>query len=581
MPMLLQAAEFHVRNSQEFSDIQKKVKAGDTVFLAPGIYTAEGEGKKVKALEWLANGSPGLPIKVIGLTKEEFLKNKENLSKVQRKFEKLQINGSHTVFSGLKIIGIRGNYNAVSIGGSHIRLTDTSFDECQSNVWLTTEKNAYEVQIDHCSFAGKDFAKIKGQIVRLFAGGSKYPAGHVLHYNQFGQKKSWKNKNGNETLQLFSAGEKNPNRLGEYTYEEDMLIVRNLFDRSCSENEVISTKCDSSFILANTFIRDKELTLRLGRNHTVEANMFLTNTNAPRSCGANNLFRNNYIQNHSAPFKLWGKSKGYTGAVQNWIINNTFSFSAPYTAKGSEEDIHMINNIVANGLNPKTEEWNRQGNLVAVREQEKDNSPVQPAFKAVWKDVFIDDKRFKSEVKENGEYKTVYLEKLSDNSPVMGKASPHEFVGGIDPYGNPIPVSGGNIGCFQKAQFDIFKPFNVGDLGPFTQKGKAPWVKIISPVEGQTINGSVSIKVEASDPEGQLAYVYLMLNNQPVSVDAKAPFEWTIDKMLLAKTNRIRAVAFDRDGNLSYHRINIMNESKSSWKRNTKLQDFPTALNQK
>ena len=574
-PLVVESAEYQVKNSAEFITIQPELKAGDSVYLAPGRYEAQGEGKKAKALEWNAKGTASQPIKVIGLSREDFVEHKNDISRHERKFEKLQINGEHTVFSGLRIIGIRGNYNAVSIDGEHIRLTDTNFDECQSNVWLTTGKDAYDIEIDHCSFAGKDFAQIKGQIVRLFAGGSKYPAGHVLHHNQFGPKKTWKSKNGNETLQLFSAGGVNPNRLGEYTYEEDMLIVRNLFDRSCSENEVISAKCDSSFILANTFIRDKELTLRLGRNHTVEANMFLTNTNAPRSCGANNLFRNNYIQNHSAPLKLWGESKGYSGARQNWIVNNTFAFAAPYTASGADKDIYLINNIIVNSINSKSEKWNRKGNLVAVREIEKDTSPLEPAFKTSWDEAFSEDKRFEYEVKKNNVYQTVFLDKLSAESPAKGKAVPHEFAGGIDPYGNLVPPDEANTGCFQEETFKLFKPLKPGDPGPFTQHGQAPIVKVISPLEGATIKGSVEVKVEASDHEGQLAYVYLMLNNQPVSVDSSPPFEWKLDKMLLAETNRIRAVAFDRDGNLSYHRINVLNQSKSSWKRNTKLQEFP------
>jgi len=84
------------------------------------------------------------------------------------------------------------------------------------------------------------------------------------------------------------------------------------------------------------------------------------------------------------------------------------------------------------------------------------------------------------------------------------------------------------------------------------------------------------VEVEASDPEGRLAYVYVMLNNQPVSVDAEPPFEWTLDKMLLNHVNRIRAVAFDRDGNLSFATAYVLNVERSTWVRNTKRQDPPT-----
>lgn len=84
------------------------------------------------------------------------------------------------------------------------------------------------------------------------------------------------------------------------------------------------------------------------------------------------------------------------------------------------------------------------------------------------------------------------------------------------------------------------------------------------------------MEVEASDPEGRLAYVYVMLNNQPVSVDAEPPFEWTLDKMLLNHVNRIRAVAFDRDGNLSFATAYVLNVERSTWVRNTKRQDPPT-----
>ena len=80
----------------------------------------------------------------------------------------------------------------------------------------------------------------------------------------------------------------------------------------------------------------------------------------------------------------------------------------------------------------------------------------------------------------------------------------------------------------------------------------------------------MNVKVDADDREGALAYVYLMLNNQPVSVDTDAPFEWVLEEMLLNQCNRIRAVAIDRDGNVALHRINVINTADSDWVRNVK-----------
>jgi len=556
-------AEHIVATDAQFAALRSSVKPGDRVVLEAGDY---GD------LEWATEGRRGSPITVTGLTRDEYTDNADKDRGKERRIRSLKIGGAHTIFSGLRFVGDAEAYGCVQVSGEHIRITDSVFDECASKVWLSTTQKAYELRVDHCRFAGKDFAKRTGQYMRLFAGESQFPAGHVVDHNQFGPKKTWRTKNGNETIQPFHAT-KNPGmRLGG---EEDILIMCNLFTRSASENEMLSAKCDSVFFLLNTLIRDKETTLRIGRNHTIEACYFLVNTDASRSCGANNLYRNNYHHYLSGTHKLWGESKGYSGAKHNWIVNNTFMFGAPYTAQGSTEDIQVVNNFFGHGYgyHETRKDWTHRGNMAARAEPEHGKADPVRIEAVTYHDrdtMVTKDQMAPTQIKDKEGYKDDFLYKLTEESPLIGSAVEHVFVGGLDPRGNPVPKTGANVGCFQRRSLDIFKPYAEGDLGPFTEKGAAPEVHILSPSDGDRINGEVKVSVEASDPEGALAYVYLMLNNQPVSVDTSPPFEWILEEMLLEQCNRIRAVAFDRDGNVAYHRINVINSAESRWLRNAK-----------
>lgn len=559
-------AEHIVATDAQFAAIQSSIKPGDQLILKPGDY---GD------LEWTVSGALGRPIIVSGITRKEYTGDADKVRSHERRIRSIKIGGAHTVFSGLRFVGDPKAYGCVQISGDHIRITDSVFDECASNVWLSTHQKAYETRVDHCRFAGKDFAKRSGQYLRLFAGESKFPAGHVLDHNQFGPKQSWRKKNGNETIQPFHATKTPGMRAGG---EEDILIMCNLFTRSASENEMLSAKCDSVFFLLNTLIRDKETTLRTGRNHTIEACYFLVNTDASRSCGSNNLYRNNYHHYLSGTHKLWGESKGYSGAKHNWIVNNTFMFGSPYTAQGNAEDIHVINNVFGQGygFHESRKDWMHQGNMASNVEPEegKANSVKIEGVSYFEKEAMVvKDRAVATQIKDNEGYKDDFLYKVAADSPLIGAGEKHVFVGGLDPRGNPVPATGANVGCFQRGEFNIFGPYAEGVLGPFTAKGDAPEVRIVAPSEGANINGKVTVKVEASDPEDALAYVYLMINNQPVSVDTSAPFEWALEEMLLEQCNRIRAVAFDRDGNVAYDRINVINSAGSRWLRNVKRRD--------
>ena len=555
--------EYTVGTDAEFIAVQKLVKPGDRVVLKAGDY-----GR----LEWNAKGESENPITVSGMTRQEYQANPDKRADSERRLASLNVGGAHTIFTGLRFVGAPEAYVCVQVSGEHIRITDSVFDGCLSKVWLSTHQTAYGLRVDHCRFAEKDFKKRSGQYMRLFAGESRFPAGHVVDHNQFGPKKTWRNKNGNETIQPFHATKEPGMRLGG---EEDMLIMCNLFTRSASENEMLSAKCDSVFFLLNTLIRDKETTLRTGRNHTIEACYFLVNTDASRSCGANNLYRNNYHHYMSGTHKLWGESKGYSGAKHNWIVNNTFMFGSPYTAQGGAEDIHVINNLFGRGygFHESRKAWVHKGNMAAIVEP-AENRPVPVQIAGVYyhrKEAMVaKDETAPTQFKDSEGYKDDLVYKVATDSPLIGAAEQHVFVGGLDPRGNPVPGKGGNVGCFQRGQYNIFGPYAEGDLGPFTAKGDAPKVRIVTPSEGATIDGKVNVKVEASDPEGALAYVYLMLNNQPVSVDTDAPFEWVLEEMLLNQCNRIRAVAIDRDGNVALHRVNVINTADSDWVRNVK-----------
>ena len=558
-------AEHIVATDAQFAAIQSSLKPGDQLILKAGDY---GD------LEWTVSGARGRPIIVSGISRKEFTGDADKVRGHERRISSIKISGAHTVFSGLRFVGDAEAYGCVQVSGEHIRITDSVFDECVSKVWLSTSQKAYELRVDHCRFAGKDFEKRSGQYMRLFAGESQFPAGHVIDHNQFGPQKTWRTKNGNETIQPFHATKEPGMRMGG---EEDMLIMCNLFTRSAGENEMLSAKCDSVFFLLNTLIRDKETTLRTGRNHTIEGCYFLVNTDASRSCGANNLYRNNYHHYLSGTHKLWGEGKGYSGAKHNWIVNNTFMFGSPYTAQGTTEDINVINNLFGQGYghHESRKAWAHEGNMAAVVEPEGGKAPVQitgvsyhPREAMVAKDDSVP-----TQFKDKEGYKDDFLYKVAADSPLISAAKQHVFVGGLDPRGNPVPATGANVGCFQRGEFNIFGPYAEGVLGPFTAKGDAPEVRIVAPSEGANINGKVTVKVEASDPEDALAYVYLMLNNQPVSVDTSAPFEWALEEMLLEQCNRIRAVAFDRDGNVAYDRINVINSAGSRWLRNVKRRD--------
>lgn len=103
-----------------------------------------------------------------------------------------------------------------------------------------------------------------------------------------------------------------------------------------------------------------------------------------------------------------------------------------------------------------------------------------------------------------------------------------------------------------------------GDFSDGGFTGDVPAVSFIDPegtIDVSTWEGG-DIQVEASDDDGTIQHVKLLINGEPIAMDSEAPYTFTdlttIIQNLSHETHFLQAIATDNDGNTTIARVAIL-----------------------
>ncbi|QIL90638.1 alginate lyase [Microbulbifer sp. SH-1] len=279
------AEEYLVNNQQEYAKSVKKLKAGDTLVLANGVW------KDFEVL-FQGKGEKGNPI---SLTAED--KGKVILSGQSN----LRLAGEYLEVSGLvfkdgfspsgEVVSFRRNKEHLA---NHSRVTEVVIEDfskperTESDYWVAIYgKNN---RFDHNHLAGKRNVGVT-LAVRLDSEASQENH-HRIDHNYFGPRPIL-GSNGGETLRIGTS---------HYSLTDSFTVIENnFFDRCDGEVEIISVKSGKNTIRNNTFFESRgTLTLRHGNGNLIEGNVFLGNgvdhTGGIRVINRDQTVRNNYLE---------------------------------------------------------------------------------------------------------------------------------------------------------------------------------------------------------------------------------------------------------------------------------------------
>lgn len=360
------ADEVIVADKASFGQAVEKLKAGDSLVLANGVWSD---------FEMLFYGI-GTKEKPITLKAEE--KGKVIISGRSN----LRLAGEHLVVSGLvfkngytptssvisfrksKPKGLKPGESASAFIASNSRLTNIVIDgfsnpeRFETDYWVTLYgKNN---RVDHNHFEGKGN---KGVLlaVRLDTLESQENR-HLIDHNYFGPR-AILGANGGETIRIGTS---------HYSLTDSFTRVEhNYFDRCDGELEIISVKSGKNRIANNTFFESRgTLTLRHGNGNIVEENVFFGNgvdhTGGIRVINKQQVIRNNYMEGlagyrfggalvvmNGVPNSSINRYHQVDGAVieNNSMINNGHI----QLAAGSDQErsavpinSHFVNNLIVN-----------------------------------------------------------------------------------------------------------------------------------------------------------------------------------------------------------------------------------------
>jgi len=281
----LQAKEYLVKTQQEYFEVSKSVKAGDTITLNDGIWrdfeitlSAKGTAKKPIILR---SKTPG---KVI-------ISGQSNL----------RIGGQYITVKGLvfrdgysptgQVISFRRNKNDLA---NHSRITEVVIDHFNkpdrfdNDYWVVMYGR--NNRFDHNNLVGKSNKGVT-MAVRLDSEESR-ENNHRIDHNYFGPRPVL-GSNGGETLRIGTS---------HYAaFDSNTLVENNFFDRCDGEVEIISSKSGKNTFRGNVFFESSgTLTLRHGDGNLVEQNVFMGNgkdhTGGIRVINRHQTVRNNYME---------------------------------------------------------------------------------------------------------------------------------------------------------------------------------------------------------------------------------------------------------------------------------------------
>jgi poly(beta-D-mannuronate) lyase len=285
MAASLSAKEYLVKTQQDYWNVAKQVKAGDTIKLANGTWQnfeilLTGKGKK------------NAPITLTAETKGKVI-----ISGLSN----LRIAGEYIVVSGLvfkngytpssEVIAFRRNNTEFAY---HSRITETVIedfsnpDKREGDYWVALY-GQYN-RFDHNYLAGKTNKGVT-LAVRLINSNSQQNY-HQIDHNYFGPRQIF-GSNGGESLRIGTSHFS--------MFDSHTLVENNYFDRCNGEVEIISVKSGKNHIRNNVFFESRgTLTLRHGNGNLIENNVFLGNgvdhTGGIRVINKDQIVRNNYLE---------------------------------------------------------------------------------------------------------------------------------------------------------------------------------------------------------------------------------------------------------------------------------------------
>jgi len=91
-------------------------------------------------------------------------------------------------------------------------------------------------------------------------------------------------------------------------------------------------------------------------------------------------------------------------------------------------------------------------------------------------------------------------------------------------------------------------------------------VSIVSPREGETVSGVVTVKVEVSDPS-KVSRVEFYINDDKLGEDTESPYEYDLDTTLIPNGRyKIRVRVYEKTGTVSGIAVNINIENQDQQK---------------
>lgn len=279
------ADSYFVRDQDEYSQVLKRIEAGDVIILANGEW---------HDFELVVTGK-GRSDAPITVTSEEagkvFLTGQSSL----------RIGGEHILVKGLvfkdgysprgEVVSFRRTKNDQARNSRVTEIVIDNFskpDRYESDYWVGIYGR--NNRFDHNNMVGKTNKGVT-LAVRLDSEESR-ENGHRIDHNYFGPRPVL-GSNGGETLRIGTS---------RYSmYRSETVVENNVFDRTDGEVEIISSKSGGNIFRGNVFLKSRgTLTLRHGDDNIVERNVFLGGgkdyTGGIRVINRGQTIRDNYIE---------------------------------------------------------------------------------------------------------------------------------------------------------------------------------------------------------------------------------------------------------------------------------------------
>jgi len=206
-----------------------------------------------------------------------------------------KIDGNYINLQGVNFI----EDGKLEVFGKGCRISNCTWDDAKSGIWLHVLPGSSEIEIDHNTFQNKVFSnqnmERSCQLLRIVVRNKNER--HHIHHNLFKNVAKGKTGNGFETIQLIT--ENNP--FDPQPGSGNSIIEDNLFVRCNGEAEIISVKSNGNLLKRNTFRACKGgLVLRHGDDNVVTQNYFFGDgergSYGVRIQGTGQVVANNYFQ---------------------------------------------------------------------------------------------------------------------------------------------------------------------------------------------------------------------------------------------------------------------------------------------